>query len=174
MKPFFTEADCSVTGYITLAKANRLLKKRAQVVYGVERGDRLWQFDTQLFTEADCDVIQRKPWTAVSGFAGTCTGVSEIFSISLDKANRLLSERGKVVTGSISNEPLGRGLHVTQPFGEVTGSQDTHRALLICVEEIEQDTAEKIVADLIERNGSHSISKLIERARKLLAKTTKE
>lgn len=59
--------------------------------------------------------------------------------ISIKKANRLIQERSKVVYG-VGNSWVNK-LH---------DSIDTHQALLICVEEIEKDSAEKVLVDLIE------------------------
>lgn len=57
--------------------------------------------------------------------------------ISIDKANRVLRERGTVVYGS----NIGRHWTVSQSV------VDVNQALLINIEPIEKDSAEKILAD---------------------------
>ena len=61
--------------------------------------------------------------------------------ISFDKANRLLRERGKVVR---TNPKYMSAYHWAPIFSD----GDTHQALLVCIEPIEQDSAEKIFEDL--------------------------
>lgn len=58
--------------------------------------------------------------------------------ISLRKANRLIQERAKVVTG------IGASWSLDKHYN------DTHQALLICVEEIEKDSAESLLREMIE------------------------
>lgn len=89
-------------------------------------------------------------------------------SIGLKKANRVIQERGTVVTGGMKED----GSH--KYFGAEPGPimPNTHRALLINIEPIAKDTAEKIVEDMLEHFGGpmatkHSLDSLIDRARKL-------
>lgn len=107
------------------------------------------------FTKDDCD-IEGRPTTFTE-------------AISLEKANALLSERGRVVTGSIDDGGLIY-------FGTDEHDLDTHTALLINIEPINQDNAGKLIKDL----GSfedfpkdETMWDLIERAKALLREGTK-
>lgn len=75
--------------------------------------------EVKFFTEANCEV---------------CLGKNSCHehAISLDKANRLLGERGQVGFGGVySNGAMDISLYQTD--------SDTHKCLIICVEEIEKD-----------------------------------
>lgn len=110
----------------------------------------------KFFTEADCDMNRLS--------IGRTEG-----SISIDKANRLLSERGKVVKSyGEFNEWYANG---------ASGLLDnTHQALIISIEPIEQDSAEKILQLIVSnsfRNEAYAVmvpGEIIERAKKLLEK----
>lgn len=81
------------------------------------------------FTEADSD----NPWSQNKGW------------INVEKANRLLRERSKVVYGSPDV-----GWMVCKP---IKGSDDdwhTHQALIFSIEPLEQDSAEKFLREWIE------------------------
>lgn len=88
------------------------------------------------------------------------------------KANCLLRERGVLVTGS------ARGLlgttTITKPFSDNTGLSDTHQALLINIEPIERDSAEKVLAEFVAccEVGDPKLrwGELVSRAKKLLEK----
>lgn len=117
------------------------------------------------FTELDCDYYLHMNDPAVRGTP--C-------AISLDKANRLLSERGKV----IYKQPGWCG-HSWQENLHDAGNR-THTALLINIEPIEQDSAEKVLRDLIAIDDKFlmghippsniELPAIIDRARKLVAK----
>lgn len=114
------------------------------------------------FTEADSDMKER------------FNGYETIEGISLTKANAKFDEwlsKGKVVFGTSPN-----GANTTQWFTEkqidkIHGLDwANHTALLVNIEPIEQDSAAKILRDLIEaaeslRQPNPSLS---DRARKLL------
>jgi hypothetical protein len=92
----------------------------------------------KFFTEADCDCVK-----ATVYYPGTrMEGGTRVSAISLDKANHLIQERGKVVYGlSADGDWMNEAHH---------DSSDTHCALLINVEPIERpDTAELLLRDLI-------------------------
>lgn len=110
------------------------------------------------FSEKDCDQkVHRR--TDDSGMEITDC-------ISLERANRLLRERSKVVScknvfGGLWDERIAG----YDPKGA------THTALLINVQLIPRDSAEKIVERLAEMNVSNSLwlNELIDRARALKA-----
>lgn len=113
--------------------------------------------NVKFFTEADCDM--RDCAAHVMNTPPT--------SISLAKANRLLEERGKVVYGHVKDGvPNYWGPHENNTF------EDTHAALLICVEEIEKDTAESILKAFAnwgtDKPGPLSLNDIQDRARKLI------
>lgn len=88
--------------------------------------------------------------------------------ITLDKANRLLREKGTVVTGGCAYDD---NYYWTNKRADV----DTHTALLINIQPIEvADTAEKIANDLANYKFDHEVGhrfrEFVERARKLLSK----
>lgn len=113
------------------------------------------------FTEADCDEYTFGP----GGYSGPPC-------ISLNKANGLLSQRGKVVYTFEDSEYLVAHKNWRK--------EDTHTALLINIQPIEQDSAEKLVKDFISecekleiRPNSFTtmdLSDLYERAKKLVKK----
>lgn len=113
------------------------------------------------FTKADCEIPvleygDKRPWQW----------------IHIDKANRLLSERGKVVYGPFKAEQAFSGPEMTggwfPQYHLRTNSSD--KALLINIEPIEQDSAEKILKVLVEEYPGHELSN---RAKALLAKEKK-
>lgn len=86
--------------------------------------------------------------------------------ISIDKANRLLMERGLKVSGFIEQE---YGSH-SFGNGQYWSGSASIRALLINVEPIAQpDTAEKLLNDILDYTPGIG-SAFIERAKKLLEK----
>lgn len=105
------------------------------------------------FAEADCEYL------------ALYNSSNDIKAISLDKANRLLSERGTVVYSGA--EKL---VWKTHPFNNL----HAHTALLIHIQPIEQDSAESFVKDFITcyqtRNQEIGLPELFERARKLVGK----
>lgn len=98
-----------------------------------------------------------------------------------DKANALLKEWGKVVYGTenTSIKPSNNG-RVYQWYESPTAPmdnsywKDTHRALLINIEPLAADTMKKCLEDLLvawdDKDRPMPVDKIIERARKLLAK----
>lgn len=86
------------------------------------------------FTEADCDI---------SDFLGI-DGLSHNGGISLAKANFLLEERGEIVSCRFNDLGL---IQAHQP----SDSSPYYNALLINLTEIEQDSAEKVLEDFIEK-----------------------
>lgn len=85
-------------------------------------------------------------------------------------ANIKLAERGKVVFGGKFCLG-GEWSFVTQNRGDV----NTHRAILVCVEEIEKDSAEKVLRDWVKQWDTEVYARLpvetfIERARKVLGR----
>lgn len=121
------------------------------------------------FTEADCDSVGT---VHIENGMLITTGRA----ISLDKANRLLSERGRVVTG---HNYEGNASWWTGTDAMLC--KHTHQALLINIEPIEQDSAEKLLKDLIVKYEiAHNVpgtglgyNKFYERAKALLAKEKK-
>lgn len=121
------------------------------------------------FTEADCDV--RADLYYNIDFREKA-GRTQTTCISLDTANRLLEERGKVVYASgdekywQDKKDAHLRIRVNQD-GLLVDS--THQALLINIEPIEQDSAEKILRDWVDECKKYQVSsELIERAKKLL------
>lgn len=128
------------------------------------------------FTESDCDSQEEyledgdSPLAQIERECQKNSGVRNIRRcLSIETANRLLRERGKVVYG------------IEHVSGEV--SFDSHperknmpaytkRALLINIEPIEKDSPEKILKDLCDANLTRPINdpifEIIERAHKLL------
>ncbi len=78
------------------------------------------------FTEADCDSLDN---------GAPC--------LSIDEANQLLEERGKVVFGQWDR--IADHWH----FNDEKIDYHTHKALIICIEPIEQDSAEKILREIL-------------------------
>lgn len=117
---------------------------------------------TPFFTEIDCE--------GSSVFVSVDGNTDRKLIISLDKANELIRQRGKVVYFGISGTADYMGV------SRQRHSIDTHRGLLICVEEIEADNAEKILNDLLATYQAYQLadhkglSDVISRAKALLAK----
>lgn len=109
------------------------------------------------FTEADCDVNGKSDWRQQA-----CLG------ISLDKANRLVEERGRVVYGQIDGDGPYQ-FSALQVKASVHG-EDTHQAFLINIEPIEQDSAEKFVRDLVSASNHPFSEPWMDRAKALLEK----
>lgn len=87
--------------------------------------------------------------------------------ISLRKANRLIQERRHIVYGWIDGDGF-RDFSQLKTLESYRGGA-THQALLICVEEIEKDSAEKILKELIDCSlWEGPIKKLKDRAKRLL------
>lgn len=94
--------------------------------------------------------------------------------ISLDKANRLLLEKGTAVYG-VKDKFTG-----LLNMNEQPGASDTHSALLINIEPIERDSAESLLRDIITAGSlldihtreslEGTLKRFYDRARKLLAK----
>lgn len=109
------------------------------------------------FTEADCDCCYPR---------ASC--------ISLTKANVLFNEwlsRGTAVYGKMHAEDYG--LFSTSKNDPNWGYTDTHTALLINIEPIEQDSAEKFVKDFNEVMNREikpigKLASFITRAKRLL------
>lgn len=109
---------------------------------------------TDFFKESDSD----NPWTQNKGW------------ISIDKANRLLKECGIVVSGG--TKILDNGTFDNPwdkiPDGTTPRPPDTHQGLLINIEPIEKDSAEKFVSDWLKHDGTYSYDEMADRARKLI------
>ncbi len=90
------------------------------------------------FSESDCDGVMGQ-------YSNIASAAYQCHAISLDRANKLLAERGAVVYGNYDKDGH-------YGFGPICNPQDTHSALLICVEEeIEKpDTAEGLLKDRLE------------------------
>jgi hypothetical protein len=96
--------------------------------------------------------------------------------ISIEKANRLLEERGTIVCGSIEAE------YKSHCFGngQFSNHTDTHRALLINIELIEKDTSDKFLRDWLQCADIYSdqivegpFKEFVERAISLISKEPK-
>ena len=88
--------------------------------------------------------------------------------ISFDKANRLLRERGKVVYRD--KYPPSRDCVPIWLEQKKIAGVFSHQALLICLEEVEPDSAEKILADLSAATAAvplHKLQEFLDRAKKL-------
>lgn len=89
-------------------------------------------------------------------------------AFTIAKANRLLRERSQLVYFPDFSDG-------TAYFTKDKSDSDTHRALLVCVEPLISDSAEKIVEDLacfapggdVEQRNKHSLCELADRAKKL-------
>lgn len=114
------------------------------------------------FNESDCDVLGNK-WVEKDNSNTIQIGCP---GISLEKANRLIQERAKVVYGfGTESDPSLFG------YDSELISNDTHQALLICVEEIAKDSAEKFVSDFayeLETKVPFYFQKWADRAERLL------
>lgn len=87
--------------------------------------------------------------------------------LTIDKANRLLRERGTVVYGS-KNESLDESFQGN--WFRSAFERATHTALLIAIEPIERDSESKIVEDLLKwqcESSMHELDQLIDRAKRL-------
>lgn len=94
---------------------------------------------SEFFKQQDCNVIGSE-W--IEG--KLCNSISVgTHAISRDKANRLIKERAQVVTSYF----YGPGPKVWSH--DIGGINDTHRALLICVEPLISDSAEKILSGFV-------------------------
>lgn len=103
-----------------------------------------------------------------------CNGKEDL--ISLDKANRLLMERGQVCYGNL--ETSQNIFMFCDPKDGLRDKNCSHRALLINIEPIEKpDMAESLLKDLIRYQAcmdeqsircSDTIPELADRARKLI------
>lgn len=85
------------------------------------------------FTAADCDQYTN------------CDA-----AITLPRANALIRERSTVVYGAPDDMTGGGTIWETHQL-EQDKLVDTHTARIICVEPIEQDSAEKLVREILER-----------------------
>ena len=75
--------------------------------------------------------------------------------------NKMLSE-GVEVCGYVTED------HVSMHENHNAGSSDTHKALLINIEPIKQDSVEQFLKDIIQDENIESIGSLRSRAKKLL------
>ena len=127
------------------------------------------------FSEADCDLNVSRYDQTTHEYIITLAAPS-LSGISLDKANRLLRERGRVMQG-FENASGGFSFHEKANDGLRNEEYDTHQALLICVEEIEKDSVESLLKKLIEIGPAFyahdGVIDLIERAKKLLEREEK-
>lgn len=104
-----------------------------------------------------------------------CNGKEDL--ISLDKANRLLMERGQVCYGNL--ETSQNIFMFCDPKDGLRDKNCSHRALLINIEPIEKpDMAEKILKDFMSQvdqdfGMSSQWESLVSRARKLIGGRTK-
>lgn len=97
---------------------------------------------SEFFKQQDCNVIGSE-W--IEG--KLCNSISVgTHAISLDKANRLLRECAQVVYAYMdpTSRPGGMWINEGTHYAD-----STHRALLICVEPIERDSAESLLDELI-------------------------
>ncbi len=123
----------------------------------------------KLFKPEDCDkctYFENK----VGGYTQVTPGEP---CISLTRANEIFEKwlaKGTVVTGSIGYHWMGV-TKVTGALGEVPGANDTHRAILVCVEPIEKDSIGALLKDLSETARPDDwIKELSRRAKRLLGK----
>ncbi len=130
---------------------------------------------TNLFSEADCDVqsfcLRRQQ----------NIGQADCDCISIAKANRIFEEwlkRGTVVYGMIEQR-YGKSDWICFSHNPVPTKGDTHKAILVNIEPLEVDSAEKVLADFVDyyiKPVAYSDRKdltfdaIFERARKLLEK----
>lgn len=116
------------------------------------------------FTEADCDIKYDTEWI----LACNPPRRKIITGLSINEANRLLQERGTVVFGHERHET---GTCIKWYTDEVVNASvgANGAALLICIEPIKKDSAEKVLREFIETwpddCGDHG---LIKRAKALL------
>lgn len=90
-----------------------------------------------------------KPFFIGDMFRGFGDGFYDHEAIA-DHANALLQERGKVVYGCIN-------IHDGHSFFTQPGTKDTHRALLVCIEELEKAPCEHklVTKKTITKNGRY-------------------
>lgn len=124
----------------------------------------------KFFIEADADFDLKQGYSFGLVLGQKKSFDSSMTVISIDKANLLLEERGKVVyTSNPSNNYPDWCGHLNEDA--------QHKALLICVEPIEVDSAEKVLSEIVKEVDHWTDvcrgSPLIERARKLLTKGEK-
>lgn len=104
--------------------------------------------------------------------------------ISIDKANRLLMERGQAIVfnfGTLPPRPLAIASAICSPCHPMDIDEElprTHQALLINIEPIEKpDTAEDILKYIVNTwsfagtNKAEAISRIVDRARKLIGES---
>jgi hypothetical protein len=100
----------------------------------------LLRFDGNTFTDGMC---MSEPFFKPEDFFDEFKDLKALAVFAANKANRLLQERGTVVYGF-------EKLSGPNYWSEFKDDDQTHVALLICVEPIAKDSAEKIVADFVE------------------------
>jgi hypothetical protein len=119
------------------------------------------------FTEADCDVRENVYHAAYHAS-------TQQSGISVHKANALIRERAKVVYGRVDGDhgwfDSSRGHFAVDADSLVDEGLSTHTALLICVEEIETDSAEQVLKDLSRVCDTKELNDLVGRAKRLLEK----
>lgn len=117
------------------------------------------------FTEADCDIKYDTEWI----LACNPPRRKIITGLSINEANRLLQERGILAYGTKDSLGLISVSQAHGGHGAGPSEYQTHQALLINIEPIEQDSAEKVLREFIETwpddCGDHG---LIKRAKALL------
>lgn len=119
----------------------------------------------KFFQDTDCDYLIPSEGSASNS----------VPAISLDKANAILEKRSKVVYGQVKN--IDGGMSKKEYFcaTQIPNCGETHKGLLICVEPLEVDSAEKVLEDLanweewqhVRERGKPSLLEIQERARKL-------
>lgn len=124
-----------------------------------EERDKQRGVNNDFFSEADCDLAGRD--------------AMYFKAISLEKANALLREHGRIVQSRCQGEWI-----TSWPEDQFGNSGNTHTALLINVQAIEPaDSAEQILKELFEASVKDDDGKyicisrnLIDRTRKILAR----
>lgn len=119
------------------------------------------------FKESDCDVTRTIDYRHATSLD---SGIITCLAISIEKANRLIRERGKVVygcerkPGEMNREWLRPVTENNVPIGS------SHTAILLNIEPVEQDSAEKFVADFYEKGVCDEMNyqDLFQRAKALL------
>jgi hypothetical protein len=115
------------------------------------------------FKEDDCNI-------SFGGFLSAAPLAKPIRGITIARANELLKERGRAVTGMVEREYGSVEFY----SGQYLREEPTHRALLVCIEPIARDTAEDLLKEITKSSrvlgfeSDFNMDKWLERARKVL------